>query len=386
MSLIPKKSAPTVEQRLQRTLIHLQIHKPFYGVLSSNLNWRIDKSDTVKTACTDGVSVIFGEEFTSKCSNEELLTVAVHELNHVAKKHILRRQRRSNSRWNIAADHQINLELKKDGCIFGDYLTSLGLYMDPKFANTLEEDIYEQIPEPDKDKAMNNVGGFSSNIGELTEGFSRDPGSYADYEGKLDRTLERAVMVAKSCGKCPGWAENYIFENRRSKVNWRSKLRRFIMQSLSRGGDLTWSRPIKRLMWQGTFLPSDAFVYNCDVVCAFDTSGSMGKPEIDACVSELNAIYQEFYGHASIYNIWFNTQVYHFEKTSAFEAPTKIESGGTDFQCVFDHIKENKMRPKCLIMLTDMECPFPQKPTYPVLWCSTTGVEGPYGDTIKIEV
>lgn len=260
--------------------------------------------------------------------------------------------------------------------------------MDPKFQGMLEEDVYEIINKDPKRKSQKTVGigQFASQIGELTEGFSRDPMAGVEYENRLDRQIEKAVIVAKQQGKCPGWASEYVFENRQSKINWKNKLRRFLNNMMRRGGDLTWARPIKRLLYTGTVLPSDNMLPGCDIFCGFDTSGSMGKAEIDACVSELNAIFREFNGSVNAYNIWFNARVWHAERINKFQAPTKIEGGGTDFQVVFDHIEENKLKPRCLIMLTDMYCNFPPKPRYPVLWVATSDIEAPYGETIRIKV
>lgn len=378
------KKALTPFERIQKVLIHFNMNKPFYGVLSSHLNWKLDsrEENQIETACTDGVSVLFGEEFVKKCSDEQLLTVALHEINHVAKKHIGRRHRRDFQQWNIATDHQINLELKDENCLFGDM--EFEICIDPQYKGLIEETIYDRLPE--RTKCFKGPGGFTETVGELTDGFFRDQGSYANYENKLDRVLEKAVMISKAAGKCPGWASDYVFQNRKSRVNWRSKLRRFMSQMLARGGDLTWANPVKRLIWSGMILPSDNWVPSCDIVCAFDTSGSMSKPAVDACVSELNAIFQEFNGQVFAHNIWFNAHVYHSEKIQQFKAPTSIEGGGTSFQAVFDHIQKEKIKPRCLIMLTDMYDSFPEKPNFPVLWVATTEIEAPYGQTIKVEV
>jgi hypothetical protein len=39
------------------------------------------------------------------------------------------------------------------------------------------------------------------------------------------------------------------------------------------------------------------------------------------------------------------------------------------------------------VYLTDMYGTFPNKePEYPVLWCATSDVVGPFGETLRIEV
>ena len=67
----------------------------------------------------------------------------------------------------------------------------------------------------------------------------------------------------------------------------------------------------------------------------------------------------------------------------SFEA---VGGGGTDFRPVFDYIKNNSINPACMLYLTDMYGSFPQEaPQYPVLWCATSDIRGPFGDTLRIK-
>jgi predicted metal-dependent peptidase len=61
--------------------------------------------------------------------------------------------------------------------------------------------------------------------------------------------------------------------------------------------------------------------------------------------------------------------------------------GGTDFRPIFDWIAASGVEPKCLVLLTDLEAPFPQvAPSYPVLWVSVNNKTAPFGDTVYMEV
>jgi predicted metal-dependent peptidase len=60
--------------------------------------------------------------------------------------------------------------------------------------------------------------------------------------------------------------------------------------------------------------------------------------------------------------------------------------GGTDFRPPFNYIEQYQIKPACFIYLTDGYGTFPQQaPQYPVLWCITTDVVAPWGQTIRIE-
>jgi hypothetical protein len=40
--------------------------------------------------------------------------------------------------------------------------------------------------------------------------------------------------------------------------------------------------------------------------------------------------------------------------------------------------------PDVLVYLTDMYGPFPRDPGYPTIWCASTDVKAPFGETVKI--
>ncbi len=61
--------------------------------------------------------------------------------------------------------------------------------------------------------------------------------------------------------------------------------------------------------------------------------------------------------------------------------------GGTAFKPVFDWVEEKGIRPVCLVYLTDLYGPVSfDAPEYPTLWCCTNAKQGPFGETVEIEV
>lgn len=84
---------------------------PYFGQVIQNVRFREYKC---KTACTDGLSVMYNPEFIDKLDEDEQLFVFAHELLHVAYNHIYRSENKNNKLWNIATDAVINQQLKRD--------------------------------------------------------------------------------------------------------------------------------------------------------------------------------------------------------------------------------------------------------------------------------
>ena len=110
--------------------------------------------------------------------------------------------------------------------------------------------------------------------------------------------------------------------------------------------------------------------------------------EIEQCIAEVQKIVDKVKPEKVTIH-WFTSKVW---KTDEFKTgqklliPSELERGGTNFQAVFDKVNNQKKKPKALIVLTDMECGFPKKPSYPVLWVSTQPNQtAPYGTVTHLD-
>lgn len=71
------------------------------------------------------------------------------------------------------------------------------------------------------------------------------------------------------------------------------------------------------------------------------------------------------------------------DASKSFEEFEFYGGGGTDFNPVFDEIKNRNMKPKALFYFTDTFGDFPdEKPSYPVFWL----VRSRIGDTYQLQV
>lgn len=374
-----------IERRIERAKVQLLRHQPFFGRPACDLKWQAKENLPMPTAGTDGKYVFFHPEFVEGLSDDQLLFVSAHEVHHVIKKHHLRRGERNVKLWNIACDHAINLELKK--CSVGKP-PDVDIFCDERFEGMLEERIYEQLKsemsQEEQDALSDDQGGCGAVID--SDAVEQGESAIANEHTRVNKMIEAAAQVAKEAGKLPGFLEDFANANLEPQVDWRGQLRRFVEPLFPT--DVGWQRPNRRMIYRGMYTPGPIKDGTGKIAVGLDTSGSISNDELQVFFSELKSIFNESKPEIlSIY--WFNSRIWrvdNFPRGIDITFPGKIESGGTHFQAVFDAIEEDQVNPRCLIMLTDMYDSFPSQPTYPVIWCSTTEIEAPYGYTIRVDI
>lgn len=367
---------------VEKAKVRLLLKYPFFGKVACQLNWVEVDDPRIPTAATDGESVFWNKKFIESLSESDVLFVAAHEVHHVVKKHMFRRKDRKMTKWNMATDYQINGELVS--CDLPKPSMDW-IFLDKKYYGWLEEKIYNDIPDSEAEKLEQKMGIYG--VGGVMDSPHR-AGSIEEKQAmdKVDRWVEAAAQYAKSCGKLPGCLEEYCRTNRQHQVDWRAQLRRYVAPVIAK--DLCWESPNRRMLAHSLYLPGPRKDGVGKVAVGIDTSGSICKDEIDQFCAELNSLFADAKPE-EVHVMWFNTDIWRYDVFSAGEelkVPTKIQSGGTYFHPIWDLIKDRGINLKCLIMLTDMYADIPPRPSYPVIWCSTTNVKGPYGSTVHIKI
>jgi predicted metal-dependent peptidase len=125
-----------------------------------------------------------------------------------------------------------------------------------------------------------------------------------------------------------------------------------------------------------------------EIVIAVDTSGSIGKRELEQFAGEISAISEETQPEA-VHVVYCDAAVQSSQEFAASE-PVRLEprgGGGTDFRPVFEWVARTDIAPVCLIYLTDLCChSFPEAADYPVLWVTDSRRMAPFGETVRIEL
>jgi predicted metal-dependent peptidase len=418
-----------IERKLTRARTQLLLNQPFFGTLCLRL--KLVTGD-LPTMATDGRRIVYDPAFVDELTAAELEAVLAHEVLHCALGHHCRRGERDPRLWNEAADLAINPILVGNG-----FTLPSGALLDPLFENLSAEEIYarliersreesspapNQAPQPNTetgashgqgsqeqhsresgnssqtpsspthDAVGNEAGRQSPSLGGFGEVWDANdekgtPASQAEnsrQQHEWNIAADQALRAAKSCGCEPANLARPLSENRQSKQDWRALLREFV--AATSPCDYRWTPPNRRYIASGLYLPSVERAGVGTIVVAVDTSGSIGKHELEQFAGEISAIAEEAQPE-SIHVVYCDAAVQSWQQFGPSE-PIQLEpkgGGGTDFRPVFEWVEENQIEPVCLIYLTDLCChSYPVPPDYPVLWVTDSRRTVPFGETVRI--
>jgi len=367
----------TTEQKLTKAKTTLVLDQPFFGfLLMSKLQFV--KRDEIPTMATDGRKVYYNSAFVDSLPMKQLVGVLAHEVMHLALCHHTRRNAREMTKWNVACDFAINPLLKTSG-----FELPSGILDDPKFKDKYSEEIYSMLPPSMK---------FPSNgIGEVMDATNEAGGRASSADRALQEAdwkvaTAQAALIAKQRGKLPGDLERFIEEIMEPVVDWREKLKNFVMETLM--ADYSWSRPNRRFIWQNIYLPSTIREGMGEIVVWVDTSGSIDNEMLSKFAAEIRAIAHECKPSA-LYVVYIDAAVARVDTFHPADGD-EIEirpagGGGTDFAPGFEWVEKQGIKPVCGIYLTDLCGSFPDEhPTYPVLWVTDSRQVAPFGETVRV--
>jgi predicted metal-dependent peptidase len=384
---------------------------------------------------TDGSRIVYNPAFVDELKPAELEGTLAHEVLHCALGHQCRRGNRDPELWNEAADLAINPILLGNGLTL-----PAGALIDSAFANLSAEEIYARLlrrrseedgatkppqpnagggtdtgsqgsdgtmpstPKPDPSHqpvsdqrgrttgedlgpASVRPGGFGE-VWDATDehGHTASPAEKRRQEHEWGIAAEQAQRSAKAWGHEPAGIERRLSDSRQSQQDWRAILRDFVVATTP--ANYRWTPPNRRYIASGLYLPSVERHGLGEIVIAVDTSGSIGKIELEQFAGEISAIFEEAQPEA-IHVVYCDAAVQSAQEFSPSE-PVQLEpkgGGGTDFCPVFEWVTEKDLAPACLIYLTDLCChSYPEAPDYPVLWVTDSRRTAPFGETLRIGI
>lgn len=415
----------------------------FYGYLVMHLKFALDGN--IPTAATDGEKISFSPKFLDELCDDELDFVLMHEVLHVALRHVARRESRDPERFNIACDIVVNSNIlssfngDKSRISIRGYGTSMHLAPDGREgAEYTAEQVYDMLPETPSGNGSFKVdfgdetdaGGGLSNGNDAGGGSSRkgneggekgrrrkkkvgggtrwdDHSKWATAQNENDEREKaeiwrRAVAEAaegmeirsagNSWGSVPEFAKRILKEIREPQNDWRTVLADFVQEEIC---DYSFSPPDKRYGDSPFFLPdfNDAHEVVRKILFAVDTSGSISDDMLVAAYSEVLGAIAQFGGALEGFLGYFDAVFYPpkpFSEPQDVLDNRPIGGGGTNFHSVFEYVKKEMTSdpPASIIILTDGVAPFPLESAamgIPVLWVlHGDGVTPPWGRIARI--
>lgn len=392
------------ERRLQKAKISLMRSEKFALFGGILMVGRTTIDEHLPTAATNGRDERYGREFVKQLKDAELAFVVMHEGMHKAFRHLTtwRKLHDENPRMaNAACDYVINLQLKDldpEGRIVSMPIYREGKHkgevmglIDEKYRGLNAKQVFDLLKE---EQDSNGQGeGFDEHewdgADELTDG------EKAKLAKDIDQAMRQGLMAhQKLVGKGTGGLSRELEDLLAPKVDWREVLREFVKSTCRAKDTSSWRRVNRRFLSTGVYMPSMIGEKVGHLVIGVDTSGSVGVEELAEFLSEVKGIAEEVNPDKVDLIYWDGAVAAHEEYEGATVAnivsSTKpAGGGGTSPSCVSQYLKDNKIEPECVIMLTDgyVGNDWGSDWTSQVLWVITGGnkVMAEIGKTIHLE-
>ena len=386
-------SGAASEEQLTAFKMLLLRKMPFYGDLLTNIP--IVEDRTIPTACTDGRTIRFNPAFMRTHTKGEQHFILMHEVMHMLMLHCVRGRGKDPRIYNFAADIVVNAELMrlrgsmhaagidfeipKDGVYHQEYsygtveevynrllavnrerknskktrkITIVKGYGTSKHNIQVESPDDLLIPLPGEEDAAGEATG-SDMFGAVI------PGGDADAIEQHIKELLRHAEEVKNKSRSPYgsyYVPGALYTLVESKyLPWKRLLRDFLMEESS--DEVSYVTPERKYLHMDLILPGHGEKEeSLENIWAFvDSSGSIGNGEMSEFLTQLYRIAKEF--HCKTNLVYWDTRVTDIYKNIRGEKDilksVPKHSGGTDINCVYQWIAENKLKPDVLIILTD---------------------------------
>lgn len=348
----------TAEQRLQKAVMAIMAHDKYVGLSSVLMIGDRTVDDTVPTACTNGRDEMYGRAFVDGLNDAELRFLILHECYHKMYQHLTTWKHLYDKHAqisNAACDYVINVQL-----VDGDNgegfikMPKVGLFDEQyRSMDTAQvfHKIYDSLPEGDDGRGVGNS--LDDHGWEEAEQLSEE--EKGDLEREVEEAIRQGVLVA---GKLGSGGARDLEALLKPQIDWRDVLREFISTTCAGNDFSTWSRPNRKFISTGVYMPSGISQSVGELVVAVDTSASIGQHELTTFLSEIKSVCDNVRPDR-IRLLYWDTEVCADETYNLTETDTLVQStkpaggGGTDVRCVSEYMTEHKINPQAVIVFTD---------------------------------
>jgi predicted metal-dependent peptidase len=356
-----------VREKLITARVGLLLRASFFGNLATRLKL-VNADEWCGTAATDGRHFYYNSRFIQMLRPKEIEFLFGHEVLHCVYDHFGRRGNRDPQLFNIANDFAVNADLIKHRV--GEKITTVPCLHDPKYDGLSSEEIYDQLYEKadkislsdlmDKliDEHLDGEGDADGDGDSDKEGKGRPKLSDADRQAIRDEIKEAmlaAAATADGAGNIPAGVKRLIQDLTEPKMNWRELLRMQLESTIK--SDYTWMRASRKGWHMDAVMPGMKLDPMIDIAVALDASGSISEKMLKDFLGEVQGIMDSFPAYR-IHVVTFDTDAYNPVQYNSENLDDICDyevkgGGGTDFDCVFNYLKENEIEPKRLVMFTD---------------------------------
>ena len=361
----PKVEAQARE-RLVTARIALLLRHSFFGNLATRLKL-INADDWCGTAATDGQKFYYNSRFIMMLKPKEVEFLVGHEVLHVVYDHIGRRGTRDPQIWNIANDYAVNADLKRHKV--GEFIRTVPCLYEQKYDGKTSEEIYDDLMKNVQKISIedlidqlidDHMDGDDEGDGEDgdKEGKSKRPKMSAEERERVRQEVKQAIINAAqsaNAGELPAGVQRLIKDVTDPVMPWRELIQTNLTSAIRT--DFSWIRPSRRGWHMDAIMPGMTPGEEIDVVVSIDMSGSISDTQAQAFLGEIGGMMEAFDGY-KVHVFCFDTETYNPQDFTSENMDTIDDyepqgGGGTDFDAIFNYLKENGNVPKRLIVFTD---------------------------------
>jgi predicted metal-dependent peptidase len=357
-------------ERLITARVGLLLRHSFFGNLATRMSLT-NADEWCSTAATDGLKFYYNSRFIMMLKPKEVEFLVGHEVLHVVYDHMGRRGNRDPQIFNVANDYAVNADLKRHNV--GQFITSVPCLYEKKYDGKPSEEIYDDLMKNVKqidinslieqmiDDHMDGDDGEGEGEGEEVDGSGKGKGrpKMSDEEReRVRQEIKQAIISAASsaeAGQLPLGVERLIKQHTNPVMPWRELIQQNLTSCIRT--DYSWMRPSRRGWHMDAIMPGMTPGEEIDVVVTLDMSGSISNKQAQDFLGEIGGMMNSFDGY-KVHLFCFDTDTYNPQDFNS-ENMDRIEEyepqggGGTDFDCIFEYLKENDIQPKRLIVFTD---------------------------------
>jgi len=358
-----------VREKLITARVGLLLRASFFGNLATRLKL-VNADEWCSTAATDGRHFYYNSRFIDMLRPKEIEFLFGHEVLHCVYDHFGRRGDRDPMLFNVANDYAVNGDLKKHRV--GEFITSVPCLYDSKYEGKSSEEIYDDLYENaekinlsdlvDKllDDHLDGEGDSDSDDdGDEKDGKGKKPKLSAEERQKIKDEIKEAVLSAAAAsdgaGNLPAGVKRLIQDMTAPKMNWRELLRMQLESTIK--SDFTWMRASRRGWHMDAVMPGMKNDELIDIAIGIDASGSIDERMLRDFLAETQGIMDQFQSY-KIHIFTFDTRVYNPAQYNSDNLDTICDyevkgGGGTDFDAIYNYLKEEQIEPKRLVVFTD---------------------------------
>ena len=357
-------------ERLVTARIGLLLRHSFFGNLATRLKL-INADEWCGTAATDGLNFYYNSRFIMLLKVKEVEFLVGHEVLHVVYDHMGRRMSRDPQIWNIADDYVVNADLKRHK--IGQFITSVPCLYEQKYDGMCAEEVYDDLMKNVQKISIDDL--IDQMLDDHMEGDQPGDGDEeGDKEGKgkgkgrpqlsdeererIRQEVKQAIISAaqgSDAGSLPAGVERLVRDITDPVMPWRELLQTNLTSAIR--NDYSWTRPSRRSWHMDAVMPGMTPGEEIDVTVALDLSGSISERQASNFLGEIAGMMGSFAGY-KVHVFCFDTKTYNpadfdSDNMDTIEEYVPEGGGGTDFDCIFDYLKDNDINPKRLIVFTD---------------------------------